>query len=172
MKLLSALLAVLPAAFLQGTVAGESDKPAPCAASVHHEFDFWIGEWSVTENGWPAGTNRIDRLLDGCALFENWVGVEGSRGHSLTVYDRKRDLWQQTWVDASPGVLNLTGHFTDGHMVLSGKSNDPKTHKQRLDRITWTPNADGTLRQLWDQSLDGGRSWTIVFDGIYSRKPT
>jgi hypothetical protein len=57
-------------------------------------------------------------------------------------------------------------------MVLSGKSNDPKTHKQRLDRITWTPNADGTLRQLWDQSLDGGRSWTIVFDGIYTRKST
>ena len=169
MKLSSALLVLLPAVLLQSTPASESDKPAPCAATVHHEFDFWIGAWSVTENGKPAGTNRIDRLLDGCALFENWVGVDGSRGHSLNFYDRGRDQWQQTWVDASPGVLNLTGHFSDGRMALSGKSNDPKTHKQRSDRITWTPNGDGTVRQLWDQSLDGGKNWKVVFDGIYTR---
>ena len=170
MKLLSALLALLPVAFLQSAPASESGKPAPCAASVHHEFDFWIGDWTVTENGKPAGTNRIDRLLDGCALFENWVGVDGSRGHSLNFYDRGHDQWQQTWVDASPGVLNLIGHFSDGRMVLSGKSIDPKNHKQRVDRITWTPNGDGTVRQFWDQSLDGGRSWKVVFDGIYTRK--
>jgi hypothetical protein len=172
MKILAVLIALLPVTLLQGAAAGENATSAPCTAAVHHEFDFWIGSWDVTEKGQPAGSNRIDRLLDGCALFENWVGVDGSRGHSLNFYDRKRDQWQQTWVDASPGVLNLTGHFSDGHMVLSGKSSDPKSHKQRVDRITWTANADGTVHQLWDMSLDGGRVWQVVFDGVYTRKAT
>lgn len=172
MRAMPAFLALLGACALHRGYAGGGEAAAPCAASVHHEFDFWIGDWSVTENDQPAGTNRIDRLLDGCALFENWVGVDGSRGHSLNFYDRKRDLWQQTWVDASPGVLNLTGHISAGHMVLSGKTIDPTTHKQRVDRITWTPNSDGTVRQLWDQSLDGGKSWKVVFNGMYTRKST
>lgn len=170
MKSLVALLALPSLAFLHCAGAAEPAPAAPCTASVHHEFDFWIGDWVVTEKGQPAGTNRVDRLLDGCALFENWVGLDGSRGHSLNFYDRRRDLWQQTWVDASPGVLNLTGHFSAGRMVLTGTSNDPKSHKPRVDRITWTPNADGTVRQLWEMSLDGSRTWKVAFDGLYTRK--
>jgi hypothetical protein len=144
--------------------------PAPCAAHIYHEFDFWIGDWSVTEKGQPAGSNRIDRLLEGCALMENWFGADGSRGHSLNFYDRRRGVWQQTWIDNAAGTLNLTGQFRAGHMVLSGTSLDEKTHAQRIDRITWTPNPDGTVRQLWDQSHDSGRTWKVVFDGLYTRK--
>ncbi len=150
--------------------AGTSAVPPPCSAAVHHQFDFWIGDWTVTEHGKPAGTNRIEQLLDGCALFENWVGAGGGRGHSLNFYDRGRGQWQQTWVDGSGGSLNLAGQFTAGHMVLSGKSIDRKTNKPKLDRITWTPNTNGTVRQLWDVSLDDGKTWTVSFDGLYSRK--
>jgi len=38
------------------------------------------------------------------------------------------------------------------------------------DRITWTPRADGTVRQLWETSADG-KTWSAIFDGLYSRKP-
>ena len=170
------------AAFLVAVLhtAGAAETPAPasapaagaapCIAHIYHQFDFWIGNWSVTEKGKPAGSNRIDRLLDGCALLENWVGVDGSRGHSLNFYDRGRGVWQQTWIDNAAGALNLTGQFKDGHMVLSGMSIDAKTHAQRIDRITWTPNPDGTVRQLWDQSPDTGRTWKVLFDGLYAHK--
>jgi hypothetical protein len=170
MRILPALLALLGVAAIPGARAAAGAATTPCSAAVHHQFDFWIGDWVVTEKGKPAGTNHIDRLLDGCALFENWVGAGGGRGHSLNFYDRQREQWQQTWVDSSPGALNLTGHFSGGRMVLSGASSDPKTHKQRVDRISWTPNPDGTVRQLWDMSLDGGKSWQVVFDGLYTRK--
>ena len=170
MKTLPLIAILLAASAIPGACTSASEAAAPCAAAAHHQFDFWIGEWTVTEKGKPAGTNRIDRLLDGCALLENWVGAGGSRGHSLNLYDASRALWQQTWVDSSAGALNLTGRFSAGHMVLSGQSTDQKTHKPREERITWTPNADGTVRQLWDQSLDGGKSWQVVFDGLYTRK--
>jgi len=99
----------------------QSPAPAPCAAPAHHQFDFWIGSWSVTEQGKPAGNNRIERLLGGCALLESWVGIGGSRGHSLNFYDPRRGVWQQTWVD-TPWALNLTGQFGDGRMVLTASA--------------------------------------------------
>ena len=36
---------------------------------------------------------------------------------------------------------------------------------------TWYDNADGTVRQHWEQSKDGGKSWTTAFDGLYKKKP-
>ena len=164
------ILSSLIAFSLTAHLACAATGPTPCAAAVHHQFDFWVGEWVVTENGKPAGTNRIERLLDGCALLENWTGAGGSRGHSLNFYDPGRKLWQQTWVDASPSSLNLTGGWVDGRMVLSGSGKDAKTGRAQIDRIAWTPNSDGTVRQLWDRSLDGGRTWQVLFDGLYRRR--
>ena len=39
-----------------------------------------------------------------------------------------------------------------------------------LDRITWTPEDDGTVRQVWEVSTDAGESWSVIFDGRYQRK--
>lgn len=39
------------------------------------------------------------------------------------------------------------------------------------DRITWVAQTDGTVRQIWDVSEDGGRSWSTIFTGIYRRIP-
>jgi hypothetical protein len=55
-------------------------------------------------------------------------------------------------------------------MVLRGEMLDdegPVTH-----RITWTPVADGQVRQLWEASRDGGATWSVVFDGLYARMET
>jgi hypothetical protein len=38
-------------------------------------------------------------------------------------------------------------------------------------RITWSREADGTVRQVWEQSADA-KSWTTVFDGRYVRRAT
>jgi hypothetical protein len=36
-------------------------------------------------------------------------------------------------------------------------------------RITWTPNSDGSVRQLWEAADDKG-AWSVVFDGRYTRR--
>jgi hypothetical protein len=35
--------------------------------------------------------------------------------------------------------------------------------------MSYTVNADGTIRQLWQQSPDG-KDWQTLFDGTYRRK--
>jgi hypothetical protein len=66
-------------------------------------------------------------------------------------------------------VLELSGEFANGQMVLAGS---PPTRDGRTltRRITWTPNADGSVRQLWETSFDGGQTWQTAFDGHYTRK--
>ena len=58
--------------------------------------------------------------------------------------------------------------FLREDLVLTG------THavrgKSTTERITWTPHPDGTVRQHWEQSTDGGQTWTTAFDGLYRRK--
>ncbi len=144
--------------------APAADSP-PCADPVRHQFDFWIGDWQVTAGGKQVGTNRIDSLADGCALLENWIGAGGNHGHSLNFYDSTRMAWMQAWADSTATTLVLEGHFENGHMQLSSLKPGIKV----ADRITWTPNKDGTVRQFWDHTDDGGKTWSVSFDGLYRR---
>ncbi len=59
-----------------------------------------------------------------------------------------------------------SGALVDGSMVLSG-SRPAANGGTALHRISWTPNEDGSVRQLWETSLDDGSSWTVLFDGLY-----
>jgi len=160
---------VLPIVLSLPFSAGASDGKSPCASAAHRQFDFWIGEWDVrTPDGKLAGSNRITSILGGCGLQENWTGARGTIGTSLNTYDDARGLWHQTWIDSAGTFLLLEGALQDGRMVL--KSAGPPQKGQPLDRITWEPLQGGDVRQLWEQSSDGGATWTVAFDGHYTRK--
>jgi len=84
------------------------------------------------------------------------------------MYDRPSGRWHQAWVDNSGLLLLLTGGLRDGSMVLEGRSPNPGG-EERLDRITWTPRSDASVLQVWEQSTDGGRTWSVAFEGRYVR---
>jgi hypothetical protein len=44
------------------------------------------------------------------------------------------------------------------------------TDPQNVQRITWTPLAGEGLRQHWESTTDGGKTWATVFDGFYRRR--
>ena len=158
----------------------DSSKAAPaapalkgpvCDAPEAHQFDFWIGTWEVrTPDGKVAGTNRIEAVLGGCALQEHWVGARGMTGTSLNMYIPAKREWHQTWVDDRGNLLLLDGAYKDGSMILSGESKPaPGSSTPTRERITWSRLDGGDVRQLWEQSQDGGATWTVAFDGRYHR---
>jgi hypothetical protein len=159
------MIALLGCAF---AVAGERHKA--CADPKYGQFDFWIGEWEVSVGGKVVGHNTIEPILDGCVLQENWRSASGGAGTSLNFYDPNAGQWKQFWVyrNGTPLPL-LTGAFADGKMILSGTGKDGKGNTI-LNRITWTDNEDGTVRQHWQISGDGGETWKTSFDGLYRRK--
>lgn len=147
-------------------------KPPPCATPEHRQFDFWIGRFEVRDpSGKIVGHNRIERAHGGCALIENWTGVGGVTGSSVNIYDRDHRRWHQTWVDSSGGLLQLDGSRSESAMALSGSAFDADAVNQvALQRITWTPLEGGRVRQLWESSTDGGKTWSVAFDGLYIRQ--
>jgi Protein of unknown function (DUF1579) len=169
-------LLLLPFALFAQQSTGGSAAPAtppqrPPQPPVNHDFDFWIGDWEVTvrATGKLAGHNKIEARHGGRVLVENYTTPAGYTGMSLNGYDAAAKRWRQCWMDNFGTVLDLYGGLVDGKMVMSGETTRPDGSKQ-TERITWTPNADGTVRQHWEQSTDGGKTWTTAFDGLYKRK--
>jgi hypothetical protein len=152
----------------------QTSLPAPaaaCTAPEYRQFDFWMGDWNVTSGGQPAGTNSIQRVHKGCALQENWQGAGegGISGSSFNIYDQATGRWHQTWIDANGTLLQLDGGLVDGAMVMSGTRPARDGSGTVQHRISWTPTPDGSVRQLWEASKDGEDSWTILFDGLYTK---
>ena len=144
--------------------------PKGCPAPEHRHFDFWIGDWEVTTpDGARAGHNRVESILDGCALRESWTGSKGGSGTSYNAYDRQSGRWHQTWVDNGGLLLRLDGVLAGGKMVLSGETRD-SSGARVLNRITWQQTAPGAVRQLWETSRDGGATWSVAFDGRYRKR--
>ena len=170
MKRLWFALAALAFASPLLPLAATAAPPKGCTSPQDRQFDFWAGRWNVTDNatGKPAGTNDVTHEYGGCVLQEHWVGSGGDKGSSFNHYDKARKLWHQTWVDNAGGILSLDGGLKNGAMVLAG-TRLGRNGKPVTDRITFTPRPDGSVRQWWQASRDGGATWTTVFDGIYRR---
>jgi hypothetical protein len=147
---------------------------AACADAEYRQFDFWVGDWDVLgTNGKRVGTNRIEKQFGGCVLQEHWIGAGGSVGSSFNTFSPATKLWHQTWVDNQGTLLLLDGTFAAGTMTLTGQVSDSTgaktTHRIRWSVIGGDPNR---VRQLWESSTDGGKTWTVAFDGTYVRKAT
>ena len=169
-------LAIALASTMSMLPAHAADEPPPtpgqaCDAKPRRQFDFWLGDWDVRDPGGKlVGRNRITRVHGGCALEEQWSGNGGVTGSSLNAWDAERNRWHQTWVDNTGGLLQLDGGWTGERMVLSGQDAPAPGASPTLQRISWEPLPDGRVRQLWEASKDGGRTWTTAFDGTYSRR--
>jgi tetratricopeptide (TPR) repeat protein len=149
----------------------------PCRGSREaHQLDFWIGDWVVTP--WQAppgpnlpvlGTNRIEPLLEQCALLENWTGTTGGNGKSINFYDTNRLQWRQVWVADGGGSLDYAGTFRNGAMRFEGWTLAPNGERV-LQKLTFFPIAKDTVRQLFETSNDSGKTWQSGFDGRYARR--
>ncbi len=165
---------VIGVATLVLTQPAAAQQPAPptCSSVEHRQFDFWAGDWVVTDSGGGTvyGTNSITVTEAGCILHEHWAGIRGASGQSFNFYDRTAGRWSQVWVASNGNVLRLEGQLDGAAMRLEGDSRTPQGAVK--NRITWTPQADGRVRQTWSISRDGGATWQAGFDGWYRRKPS
>lgn len=152
---------------IQAPALAQTPSPA-CTTAEYRAFDFWLGDWDVHRaDGKLAGTNSIQREIGGCVLHERYDTGRGYSGESFNIYDASRKVWHQTWVDSGGLLLVLEGGVRDGKMILEGQTSGADGEITR-HRISWTPNPDGSVRQLWESSDPGGE-WVVTFDGRYTR---
>ena len=153
------------------TPAISQETGASCTSAEHGQFDFWLGDWEVfTVDGQLAGTNRVSKAHGGCVLREEWTANGGGTGESFNIYVPARGEWHQTWVDDQGNLLLLDGGLdARGRMVLRGER--PGDGDVTItDEISWEPNDDGTVTQVWSTSTDAGATWRELFRGVYRKK--
>jgi hypothetical protein len=135
-------------------------EPAPsarwCVAAAYRQFDFWVGDWDVFDVGSsiPVAHARIDRILDGCVLREDYQGTDGHKGQSFTIYDAARKVWHQSWVTNRGELLEIEGEDRAAGSLVRG---------------TWKPQ-NGDVRETAVTSTDGGNTWKPWFDLVFRRK--
>lgn len=143
------------------------DKAHPCVNDARYRaFDFWVGDWDVFVGTQQVGHNRIERLLEGCLIMENWTDGYGSSGKSLNYFEPAAGKWKQNWVDENGGVVWYEGEVKDGEMRYAGENITPDG-KKKLTHCRLTPLADGTVHHVIETSQDDGKTWTKSFDAIY-----
>ncbi len=131
------------------------------------QFDFWLGEWDVAWGESDRGINRIERILDGRIIQENFSTQE-FQGISVSSYDPERKLWCQTWVDSNGTYLDFTGNFEDGKMILS---RDALVRGEACkQRMVWYDIQDGKFEWNWERSDDDGKTWRVLWQIHYVRK--
>jgi tetratricopeptide (TPR) repeat protein len=143
----------------------------PCLTRPEsRKFDFWVGEWDVKNaQGQPAGQSSVQRLLEGCALYENWTDLQGGGGKSLNSYNADVKQWQQFWTDQYGRVTEYReSEWIDGSLRFTAKQIMPQG--PALLHMTFTAINPDLVRQFGEMSLDGGKTWSPTFDLYYHRK--
>lgn len=160
------------AAGAQTTAAAPTPPPPACTAPEHRQFDFWVGYWDV----YPTGKSKlvahslIEKLYAGCAVRENWMPLVPGSGGSLNNYMATDKRWHQTWLDSSNARVDFAGGLVGAKMVLMGMWADVNgPGKDGLVRMSYTPNADGSVRQFGEVSTDHGLTWSSSFDFTYKK---
>lgn len=140
-----------------------------CATPEFRQFDFWLGDWEVRDKaGVLEGTNVVTLEHDGCVLIERWSSTDQT-GISLNMYDFRTNKWYQSWYDSLGNMLTISGGLKSGTMWLEGERLTPEGRMAR-ERTRWTPLKDGRLHQVWDFSLDNGKTWNLRFEGFYLKR--
>ena len=136
------------------------------------QFDFWIGEWDVkrtgAEDGASVGSSRIERLVDGCVIFENWES-QGFSGKSWNFFDRGTGKWRQIWIDISGRKAEFSGEFREKVMRFEGEAILANGNKVKNRMSFFVLSAD-KVRQLAERTNDGGVTWVTTVDFTYLRK--
>ena len=149
----------------------------PCLYDARYrQLDFWVGAWDVRPNGapesQPPASNVITKEHDGCVIHENW-SAPASSGQSFNIYDISLDRWNQTWVDNSGGLHEYKGGLQGANMVYFADLAPPPGQTARVPtRLTFFNLGVNRVRQLSEATADGGKTWTVSYDLIYTRRPT
>lgn len=143
-----------------------------CPGPEYQQFAFWVGDWDVvtTTGGNTAGKSHIERLAEGCIIFESWTGAQGGTGNSINVYDQADGKWHQTWVDSTGDQVHYIGKWTGSRLELRADDISTPQKKPVVLTMTFEPLPNGDVRQSGTQSTDGGKTFQPSFDLTYKRR--
>lgn len=167
--IIASLAAIGVAITTSAAASGDTSKPTKlCTDALHRQFDFFAGDWDAYDADTPnkvIARNKVNVMLDGCVVHEDYQQNDGLHGESYSLYDAARDVWHQSWVTNRGELLLLDGGMKDGRMIFTGPQKT-RDGKPSLLRGVWYVQNDG-VRETATRSIDGGKTWQPVFDIVF-----
>jgi hypothetical protein len=148
-----------------------ASSPGACAASTEsRQFDFWLGDWTITSpGGSSSSTSKVSLSLDQCLLVEKWDGGKGHAGTNMFAYSADDKKWYGMFADNMGRAHVFTGgHVASGVAEFDGTNRGPNGEAV-LDKVKVVRIAPNKVEQTWEKSTDNGASWITVFRGEYTR---
>lgn len=141
-----------------------------------HYFDFWIGkwdlEWNASDGTIEYGTNKIEKILNGKVLLENFEALsgrfQGYQGKSVSILDKRDQVWKQTWVDSEGAYLDFTGKI-EGSKRIFYREFENDDGEMVMQRMVFYNIHEDSLDWDWQRSVDGGESWQLQWRIHYTR---
>lgn len=150
-------------------VAQVAATPPGCTAAEFRAFDYWVGEWTVSDTtGKHMAASTIARVSGDCAIAEHWRPINGPPGESLSWYEPRDKQWHQQWVGGAGWIARFAGAPDNGEMVLTEIAHSAAASAAPLSRMRYVKRSGGVVRQLLWQSSDAGESWKLVFAADYT----
>ena len=142
----------------------------PCAAgSEFRQFDYWLGEWDVEIGGQKSARSSVQLILDDCVIFENYATLNNAySGKSFSLWDASAKKWEQRYVDSGGALHQWTGNLDGDTMRFFWER--MQGGKKVLGRMSYLREGPDRVRQVLEDSTDGGKTWTSTFDGLYTRR--
>jgi len=167
MKKIIPLILVL----LTGFASYSQNNQKPCTAAEASQFDFWVGNWDLYSADTLTGTNTIYKVMDGCAVQENFESNKtGYSGKSWSMYDPKQKRWEQTWIDNQGSFIYLTGSFENNSMTLTTMPKKIKNGKEVVYRMRYHNISKDSFDWDWESTSDNGTTWVSGWHIHYKRK--
>jgi hypothetical protein len=146
------------------------DSGSCSANSQSRQLDFWLGDWTVTYPGMPgSAASKVDLELDQCLLVERWDGGKGHKGENFFAYSADDKTWHGMFADNQCRVHIFEGKVAGGSAEFTGPSRG-SNGETVLNRIKVVRVDANKVQQSWEKSTDNGATWTMEFNGEYSRK--
>jgi hypothetical protein len=158
--------------FVPTGLAFGSPAPGPCSANAEsRQFDYWLGDWTITSPGGSGrATSKVSLDLDKCLVVESWDGGKGHSGKNMFAYSPDDKSWHGMFADNQGHVhVFVDGRVVSGSAEFNGPSRGPRGEAV-LNRVSVVRLAPNKVEQTWEKSTDNGGSWTTVFRGQYSRQ--
>ncbi|HKK46856.1 MAG TPA: hypothetical protein VJ964_15120 [Balneolaceae bacterium] len=139
-------------------------------------FDFWVGTWDLnwktSDGNTETGTNHVEKILDGTVIQENFEAtsgrMKGYKGKSVSIYQKRKQMWQQTWVDNQGSYIDLTGDVDGNKRIFITETTD-STGKKVLKRMVFYDITPDSFTWDWQGSTDNGKTWKLQWRIHYRR---
>ncbi|MEP6494266.1 MAG: hypothetical protein ABJF01_16405 [bacterium] len=135
---------------------------ARCTTAQAATFAWWVGTWDYAIPGFDPGVTTVTASNAGCSLQEEFVDIHNMKAHTTISFDSTTQKWKRTVADPFR-TYNSTGTFaTDGSIAF---------FETTTDRESYRPTDKTHIHFTGESSSDGGKTWKLLFDATYTKRP-